>query len=104
MKTARRTLEDLKNSRDAIAKRWLSRTGQGDLPEEPLENYLDVLIFSYNMKLYLVLLRLNTTGQLNLGPQAKNSMLSSTPGPATYGFHLKLAQSGSWLAVSKTKS
>ena len=41
MKSARRTIEDLKFSRSAIAKRWMSKTG--DFPEEPLDNYLDVL-------------------------------------------------------------
>merc|ERR1712236_22296 len=39
MKSARRTIEDLKFSRSAIAKRWMSKTG--DFPEEPLDNYLD---------------------------------------------------------------
>lgn len=39
MKSARRTLEDLKVSRSAIARRWMSKAG--DFPEEDLDNYLD---------------------------------------------------------------
>merc|ERR1711942_571802 len=41
MKTARRTLEDLKFSKSAIARRWMAKSGSADFPEEPLENYLD---------------------------------------------------------------
>merc|ERR1711923_494038 len=41
MKTARRTLEDLKFSKSAIARRWMTKSGSADFPEEPLENYLD---------------------------------------------------------------
>jgi len=40
MKSARRTIEDIKVSRSAIAKRWMSRAA-GELPEEDLDNYLD---------------------------------------------------------------
>jgi len=39
MKTARATLEEMKISRSAIARRWMKRERQ--FPEEPLENYLD---------------------------------------------------------------
>merc|ERR1719266_3165803 len=39
MKTARRTLQEMKFSRSVIAKRWLTKSG--DFPEEPLDNYLD---------------------------------------------------------------
>merc|ERR1739838_499296 len=39
IQTARRTLQDLKNSQNVIAKRWLAKLG--DFPEEPLDNYLD---------------------------------------------------------------
>merc|ERR1711936_928618 len=39
MKTARRTLEDIKVSKSVIARRWL--TQRADFPEEPLDNYLD---------------------------------------------------------------
>jgi len=39
MKSARATLEEMKISRSAIARRWMERERQ--FPEEPLENYLD---------------------------------------------------------------
>merc|ERR1712168_1089599 len=38
MKSARRTIEELKQSQSTIAKRWLSKSS---VPEEDLENYLD---------------------------------------------------------------
>jgi len=38
MKTARRTVEELRMSQTKIANRWLTK---GELPEDPLENYLD---------------------------------------------------------------
>ena len=72
MKTARRTLDDLTVSRDAIAKRWMSRTGM-EVPEEPLENYLDVIIlysstfilrsFFYLQAQYYGPIELGTPGQ-----------------------------------------
>jgi len=40
MKTARRTLEDIKMSQETIWKRWSQ-----EFPEEPLENYLDAQYF-----------------------------------------------------------
>ena len=101
MKTARRTLDDLTVSRDAIAKRWMSRTGM-EVPEEPLENYLDVIILyssTFILRSFFIC-RLNTTDPLSLEPPAKHSMLSSTLDPATCGFHPKHAQSGNLLAVS----
>jgi len=39
MKTARRTLEDFRNSYKTIMKRWMPK--EEEFPEEPLENYLD---------------------------------------------------------------
>ena len=46
MKTARRTLDDLMVSKSAIARRWLAKTGT-EYPEEPLENYLDVMKYCF---------------------------------------------------------
>ena len=37
----RRTIEDLRESRKTIAKRW-SASGHNELPEEPITNYMDV--------------------------------------------------------------
>ena len=40
MKTGRRTLEELSVSRRSIVKRW-SASAYGELPEEPITNYMD---------------------------------------------------------------
>ena len=62
IQTARRTLQDLKNSQNVIAKRWLTKLG--DFPEEPLDNYLDVrkifsLKFCYFFCFYLRIVQFN---------------------------------------------
>ena len=42
MKSARRSLEDLDVSRNAIARRWGTGGYGSSFPEEPITNYLDV--------------------------------------------------------------